>query len=141
MAAGQRGAARSVLDGGEHGGRLGQAWVNCGETDMRDTSLLQLALGVAPPWTVVSSDFDTVARRLDIYIDFTTGSRFTCPSCAAGGSTADPPWLNAAFSSPTRRCDAGARNCLGWTTWENEVPDIGSLPIPQPAETAHGTAT
>ena len=50
---------------------------------MRDTSLLQLALGVAPPWTVVSSDFDTVARRLDIYIDFTTGSRFTCPSCGA----------------------------------------------------------
>jgi transposase len=83
MAAGHRGAARSVLDGGEHGGRLGQAWVNCGETDMRDTSLLQLALGVAPPWTVVSSDFDTVARRLDIYIDFTTGSRFTCPSCGA----------------------------------------------------------
>ncbi len=50
---------------------------------MRDTSLLQLALGVAPPWTVVSSDFDTVARRLDIYIDFTAGSRFTCPSCGA----------------------------------------------------------
>ena len=50
---------------------------------MRDTSLLQLALGVAPPWTVVSSDFDTVARRLDIYIDFTAGSRFACPSCGA----------------------------------------------------------
>jgi transposase len=50
---------------------------------MRDTSLLQLALGVAPPWTVVRSDFDTVARRLDIYIDFTADSRFTCPSCGA----------------------------------------------------------
>jgi hypothetical protein len=50
---------------------------------MRDTGLLQLALGVAPPWTVASSDFDTAARRLDIYIDFTTGSRFTCPSCGA----------------------------------------------------------
>jgi len=24
-----------------------------------------------------------VARRLDIYIDLTTGSRFTCPSCGA----------------------------------------------------------
>ena len=41
---------------------------------MRDTSLLQLALGVAPPWTVTGSDFDTVARRLDIYIDFTTAA-------------------------------------------------------------------
>jgi transposase len=61
----------------------GSERVNGGESDMRDTSLLQLALGVAPPWTVVSSDFDTVARRLDIYIDFTAGSRFTCPSCGA----------------------------------------------------------
>jgi transposase len=61
----------------------GSERVNGGESDMRDTSLLQLALGVAPPWTVTGSDFDTVARRLDIYIDFTTGSRFTCPSCGA----------------------------------------------------------
>ena len=55
---------------------------------MRDTSLLQLALGVAPPWTVVRSDFDTVARQLDIYIDFATGSRFPCPAC--GRRTARP---------------------------------------------------
>ena len=48
---------------------------------MRDTSLLQMALGIAPPWAVKGSDFDAEARRLDIHIDFTPGSRFTCPSC------------------------------------------------------------
>ena len=51
---------------------------------MRDTSLLQLALGLVPPWTVASSDFDAAARRLDIHIDFAVGSRFNCPDCGAG---------------------------------------------------------
>ena len=37
---------------------------------MRDTSLLQLALGIMPPWSVTRSDFDAAARRLDIQIDF-----------------------------------------------------------------------
>jgi transposase len=50
---------------------------------MRDTSLLQLALGIAPPWTVTNSDFDAKARRLDIHIDFAAGSRFTCACCSA----------------------------------------------------------
>ena len=50
---------------------------------MRDTNLLQLALGLTPPWTVTRSDFDPEAKRLDIQIDFAPGSRFPCPSCAA----------------------------------------------------------
>ena len=50
---------------------------------MRDISLLQLALGLAPPWTVTGSDFDAEARRLDIHLDFAAGSRFTCPGCGA----------------------------------------------------------
>jgi len=54
---------------------------------MRDTSLLQLALGIVPPWMVTGSEFDAAARRLDIHIDFTAGSRFACPGC----STADCP--------------------------------------------------
>ena len=41
---------------------------------MRDTSLLQLALGPAPPRTVAGRDFDAEARRLDIHIDFTAGT-------------------------------------------------------------------
>jgi transposase len=48
---------------------------------MRDTALLQMALGLPPPWTVTRADFDAEARRLDIQIDFAPGSRFTCPVC------------------------------------------------------------
>ncbi len=50
---------------------------------MRDTSLLQLALGIVPAWSVTRSDFDAAARRLDIQIDFAAGSRFARPSCGA----------------------------------------------------------
>ena len=51
---------------------------------MRDTDLLQLALGLAPPWRVVSCQFDAGKRRLDIGLDFPRGSRFPCPSCGQG---------------------------------------------------------
>jgi len=54
---------------------------------MRDTNLMQLALGLTPPWTVTRSDFDAAAKRLDIQIDFAPGSRFPCPNCG----TADCP--------------------------------------------------
>lgn len=50
---------------------------------MRDTTLMQQALGLTPPWTVVRSDFDTAACRLDVEIDFTPASRFACPNCGA----------------------------------------------------------
>jgi transposase len=50
---------------------------------MRDTSLLQQALGLTPPWTVSRADFDPEAHRLDIQIDFAPGSRFACPTCGA----------------------------------------------------------
>ena len=50
---------------------------------MRDTNLLQMALGLTPPWTVTGADFDPDARRLDIHIDFPPGSRFACPGCGA----------------------------------------------------------
>lgn len=55
---------------------------------MRDTNLLGLALGLTPPWTVTSCDFDAPAHRLDIHIDFAAGSRFACPECGAGGCPA-----------------------------------------------------
>lgn len=61
---------------------------------MRDSSLLQLALGIAPPWSVVRSDFDATARRLDIHIDFAAGSRFACPSCGVADCPAyDTEWM------------------------------------------------
>jgi transposase len=53
-----------------------------GET-MRDTDLLQLALGLVPPWLVVASRFDPSARRLDIDVSFPKGARFACPDCGS----------------------------------------------------------
>ena len=50
---------------------------------MRDTALLQLALGLTPPWTVSRADLDAEAHRLDIQIAFAPGSRFACPVCGA----------------------------------------------------------
>ena len=84
MAAGHREAARSVLDGGEHGARLKRAGASAEEMTMRDTSLLQLALGLVPPWAVIRSEFDAEARQLDIHIDFAAGSRFA-PLLRRGG--------------------------------------------------------
>ena len=85
---------------------------------MRDTTLLQLALALTPPWTVSRSDFDPEARRLDVEIDFAAGSRFACPTCGAAGCPAydterktwrhlnffqHQAWLNARV--PRVRCD------------------------------------
>jgi transposase len=80
-------AARSVLDGGEHGATLAADRAESGASAMRDTSLMQLALGITTPWTVTSAEFDQKAKRLDIHIDFPPGSRFPCPDCG----TADCP--------------------------------------------------
>jgi transposase len=87
MAAGHRAlcAARSVLDGGEHGARLDQVGQSAGGLTMRDTTLMQMALGLTPPWIVTGSDFDAEAGRIDIQIDFPAGSRFACPSCGMAG--------------------------------------------------------
>ena len=49
---------------------------------MRDTDLMQLALGLESPWRVKACTFDADARRLDIDIDFASGSRFPCPACS-----------------------------------------------------------
>jgi transposase len=52
---------------------------------MRDTDLLQTALGLAAPWVVSGNRFDAAARRLDIDITFAKGARFACPGCGAAG--------------------------------------------------------
>jgi hypothetical protein len=54
---------------------------------MRDTALMEVALGLTRPWTVTGSDFDAQAGRIDIQIDFPAGSRFACPVCNAAGCT------------------------------------------------------
>lgn len=55
---------------------------------MRETELLQAALGLGTPWSVSASRFDEAARRLDIDIAFSKGARFACPSCGAAGCPA-----------------------------------------------------
>ena len=48
---------------------------------MRDTELFQLALGLVPPWQVVSSTFSASDKRLEMRIDFPAGSQLPCPEC------------------------------------------------------------
>lgn len=50
---------------------------------MRDVDLFAQALDLSEPWRVDRSQFDPPARRLDLYLDFAPGGRFSCPSCAA----------------------------------------------------------
>jgi transposase len=93
---------------------------------MRDTNLLQLALGLTAPWIVTKADFDAAARRLDIHIDFPPGARFACPSCAAANcpvhGTGPKTWRHLNFFQhqaflharvPRVRCDrCGVRQAV-----------------------------
>ena len=49
---------------------------------MKDSELFQMALGLAPPWKVVSSKFNLDKKRLDIEIDFPRGSTLTIKQTA-----------------------------------------------------------
>jgi transposase len=68
---------------------------------MRDTQLLQLALGINPPWFVAASGFDADKKRLDIEVDFKAGSRFACPDCKSADcpvhDTARKTWRHLDF--------------------------------------------
>jgi transposase len=68
---------------------------------MRDTHLLQLALGVQSPWFVAASDFALDKKRLDIKLDFKAGARFECPECKAAGcpvhDTVEKTWRHLDF--------------------------------------------
>jgi len=48
---------------------------------MQDRKLLELALGLASPWTVKDVKLDLENKKLDIFIDFEKGGRFSCPNC------------------------------------------------------------
>ena len=67
MAGGHRAcAARSVLDGSERGARLEQDGPHREDAEgagLNDTTLMQQALGLPPPWTVVGAHFDADYRR------------------------------------------------------------------------------
>lgn len=50
---------------------------------MDEHGLFTLALGLTPPWEVVRIEFDVAAKRLDLFLDFPSGSKFCCPDCQA----------------------------------------------------------
>src|ERR1700677_3622377 len=52
---------------------------------MRDTDLFQLALGLTSPWKVMRSEFSVEDGRLDLHVDFPSGSRFVCSECGGEG--------------------------------------------------------
>lgn len=50
---------------------------------MRDNELMTMALGLAAPWFVDKCEFIPDSRGLDIYINFTQGATFPCPTCGS----------------------------------------------------------
>ncbi len=54
---------------------------------MKETELIQIALMLTPPWKVAECQFDVNQKRLDIYLDFAKGSRFSCPDCGRADCT------------------------------------------------------
>jgi transposase len=56
---------------------------------MKDTELLQMALGLTPPWQVSTAEFNPDEKRLDIRLDFPKGSTFSCPKCGSPASSYD----------------------------------------------------
>ena len=68
---------------------------------MKDTELLQMALGLAPPWQVSTAEFDPDEKRLDIRLYFPKGSTFNCPKCGQSGvkahDTMEKTWRHLNF--------------------------------------------
>lgn len=48
---------------------------------MEDKVLIQMALGITPPWFAKKLDIDTSKKRIDIYLDFSKGTSLPCPVC------------------------------------------------------------
>ena len=68
---------------------------------MKDTELLQIALGLTPPWLVSTAEFNSDEKRLDIRLDFPKGSTFNCPKCGQSGvkahDTIEKTWRHLNF--------------------------------------------
>jgi transposase len=51
---------------------------------MDEKKLFRMALNLSdPPWHVTAIDFDQSEGRIDIHIDFRSGSSFLCPECSS----------------------------------------------------------
>ena len=68
---------------------------------MKDAELLQMALGLAPPWQVSTAEFNPDEKRLDIRLDFPKGSTFSCSKCGLSGvkahDTIEKTWRHLNF--------------------------------------------
>lgn len=45
--------------------------------------LFTMALGLHHPWTCTKIDFSSTLGKLDIWVDFSRGARFLCPTCGS----------------------------------------------------------
>ena len=48
---------------------------------MNELTLFTMALGLSKPWRVVDIKFSKEDGRLDLWLDFTKGAKFPCPTC------------------------------------------------------------
>ena len=47
--------------------------------------LFSIALGLEKPWFIKAIEFKVEEKQLDLFIDFESGSKFTCPLCDKSG--------------------------------------------------------
>lgn len=52
---------------------------------MRDIDLYRTLLGIEPPWVVKKVTVESNKEEVIIYLDVTSGSRFSCPKCGKAG--------------------------------------------------------
>ena len=68
---------------------------------MDTNPLFSAALGLSSPWSVVETRFDPATKRLDLRLDFPSGSRFTCADCGtkecAVHDTSEKTWRHLDF--------------------------------------------
>src|SRR5664280_1905259 len=55
-----------------------------GDMTSGNLDLFKMALGLEDPWTVTRTDFNPEGGRLDLYLDFPRGARFSCPVDGCG---------------------------------------------------------
>jgi transposase len=56
---------------------------------MKENELFELALNIHSPWLVQEISFDGEKKRLDIEIDFESGSMLPCPECKSASKVYD----------------------------------------------------
>jgi len=68
---------------------------------MNELTLFTMALGLSKPWRVVDIKFSKEEGRLDLWLDFTKGAKFPCPTCEEKESevhdTQDRTWRHLNF--------------------------------------------